>query len=138
MESTSACRCPHCGGKQNLELKIQVSLSAIPGVTQVKKPGREDSTPVLPPTGALTSRQVSQLDAMGDESLLRIWQIVGDPHADPPVLPLIPISKTTIWAWVKAGRFPAPVNLGPRTTAWRVGDVRRWLTNGGARKAGGK
>jgi prophage regulatory protein len=25
---------------------------------------------------------------------------------------------------VKSGRFPAPVKLGPRTTAWRAEDIR--------------
>lgn len=36
----------------------------------------------------------------------------------------IPVSKSTWWAGVKAGRFPRPVKLGPRTTAWRVEDLR--------------
>ena len=36
----------------------------------------------------------------------------------------IPVSKSTWWAGVKAGRYPAPVKLGPRITAWRVEDIR--------------
>ncbi len=36
----------------------------------------------------------------------------------------IPVSKSTWWAGVKAGRFPKPVKLGPRITAWRVEDIR--------------
>ena len=28
------------------------------------------------------------------------------------------------WAGVKAGRYPKPVKLGPRITAWRVEDIR--------------
>ena len=36
----------------------------------------------------------------------------------------IPISKSTWWAGIKDGRFPKPVKLGPRTTAWRVEDIR--------------
>lgn len=36
----------------------------------------------------------------------------------------IPVSKSTWWAGVKSGRFPPPVKLGPRTTAWRVADIR--------------
>lgn len=35
----------------------------------------------------------------------------------------IPVSKSTWWAGVKSGRFPKPVKLGPRTTAWRVTDI---------------
>jgi predicted DNA-binding transcriptional regulator AlpA len=36
----------------------------------------------------------------------------------------IPVSKSTWWAGVKAGRYPKPVKLGPRITAWRVEDIR--------------
>jgi predicted DNA-binding transcriptional regulator AlpA len=35
-----------------------------------------------------------------------------------------PVGKSTWWAGVKDGRFPKSVNLGPRTTAWRVEDIR--------------
>lgn len=56
-------------------------------------------------------------------ALLRLPQIVGDPLADPPVPALIPISRSTWWAGVKSGRFPRPVKLGPRITAWRAAEV---------------
>lgn len=36
----------------------------------------------------------------------------------------IPVSKSTWWAGVRAGRYPKPVKLGPRITAWRVEDIR--------------
>ena len=36
----------------------------------------------------------------------------------------IPVSKSTWWAGVKSKRFPTPVKLGPRITAWRVEDIR--------------
>jgi predicted DNA-binding transcriptional regulator AlpA len=36
----------------------------------------------------------------------------------------ITVSKSTWWAGVKAGRYPKPVKLGPRITAWRVEDIR--------------
>jgi prophage regulatory protein len=39
----------------------------------------------------------------------------------------IPVSRSTWWAGVKTGRFPAPVKLGPRTTAWRAEDIRRLI-----------
>lgn len=35
----------------------------------------------------------------------------------------IPVCKSTWWSGVKSGRFPRPVKLGPRTTAWRVEDI---------------
>jgi prophage regulatory protein len=42
----------------------------------------------------------------------------------------IPVSKSTWWAGVKSGRFPKPVKLGPKTTAWRVSDIRNFIENG--------
>lgn len=41
----------------------------------------------------------------------------------PQVLSLVPVSRSTWWAGVKTGRFPAPVKLGPRIVAWRVADI---------------
>ena len=45
----------------------------------------------------------------------------------PAVLAVIPVSKSTWWTGVKTGRFPKPVKLGPRMTAWRVEDIRAWI-----------
>ena len=36
----------------------------------------------------------------------------------------IPVSKSTWWQGVKDGRFPQPQKLGPRTTVWKVEDIR--------------
>jgi prophage regulatory protein len=36
----------------------------------------------------------------------------------------IPVSKSTWWKGVKEGRFPQPVKLGLKITAWRVEDIR--------------
>jgi prophage regulatory protein len=36
----------------------------------------------------------------------------------------IPVSKSTWWEGVRSGRYPRPVKLGPRITAWRVEDIR--------------
>ena len=55
---------------------------------------------------------------------LRLPQIIGDPKATPPIPPVTPVGKSTWWAGVKSGRYPKPVKLGPRITAWRVEDVR--------------
>lgn len=56
--------------------------------------------------------------------LLRLKQIIGDPKADPPEPPIIPVSRSAWFDGVRAGRFPKPIKLGPRTTAWRVEDIR--------------
>jgi prophage regulatory protein len=40
---------------------------------------------------------------------------------------ILPIGRSTLHLWVKQGRFPAPVKLGPATTAWKCEDVRAWM-----------
>lgn len=45
----------------------------------------------------------------------------------PTVAPLFGISAPTVWRWVKSGRLPAPKKLGPNTSAWNVGELRRAL-----------
>lgn len=45
----------------------------------------------------------------------------------------IPVSKSTWWAGVASGRYPKPVKLGPRITAWRVEDIRKLIENAAAR-----
>jgi prophage regulatory protein len=47
----------------------------------------------------------------------------------PQVLSLIPVGRSTWWAGVRTGRFPHPVKLGPRLTAWRVEDIRTLMTS---------
>ena len=42
----------------------------------------------------------------------------------------IPVSKSTWWAGVKEGRYPKPVKLGRRITAWRVEDIRKLIEEG--------
>ena len=63
---------------------------------------------------------------------LRLTQIVGNPKAEPPTPPIIPVSTSSWWQGVKNGRYPKPVKLGPRTTAWRVEDIRRLIETIGA------
>ena len=60
---------------------------------------------------------------------LRLRQIIGNPKADPPTPPLIPVSRSTWWAGVASGRFPQPLKLGPNTTVWRVEDIRSLISN---------
>ena len=44
-----------------------------------------------------------------------------------PILEIFPVSKSAWWLGVKQGRYPKPVKLGPRTTAWRVSDIRKLI-----------
>ena len=45
----------------------------------------------------------------------------------PQVLALSPVSRSAWWAGCKSGRYPKPVKLGPRTTAWRAADIAALL-----------
>jgi predicted DNA-binding transcriptional regulator AlpA len=45
----------------------------------------------------------------------------------------IPVSKSTWWAGVRSGRFPKPVKLGPRITAWRTEDILALVEFGSGR-----
>ena len=45
------------------------------------------------------------------------------------VLTVVPIARPTVYQKVKAKQFPAPVKLGKRGSAWRLGEIRAWLRN---------
>jgi prophage regulatory protein len=66
---------------------------------------------------------------------LRLSQIVGNPKTEPPTPALIPVSKSTWWQGVKDGRFPKPVKLSARTTAWRVEDICTLIDQLAAKRA---
>lgn len=62
-----------------------------------------------------------------ETGFLRIKDICGDRNAIPSIPALIPVSRSAWWAGVKAGRYPQPVKLGPKTTVWRVEDIRQLI-----------
>jgi len=51
------------------------------------------------------------------EGYVRLSQIIG------PTGP-IPVSRSSWWAGVKSGKYPPSLQLGPRTTVWRVDSIR--------------
>lgn len=70
-----------------------------------------------------------------ETGFLRLPQIIGNPNAEPPIPCIIPVGKSTWWAGVKDGRFPRPVKLGLRVTAWRVEDIRALIAKLEAKQA---
>jgi predicted DNA-binding transcriptional regulator AlpA len=68
---------------------------------------------------ATTSNQLPET------GFLRIWHIVGNKKTNIPAL--IPISRTSFLNGVKSGKYPKPVKLGERTTAWKVEDIRNLI-----------
>lgn len=45
----------------------------------------------------------------------------------PDVLRLVPVARSTWWQGVRDGRFPKPVKVGPRITAWKRSDVLKLI-----------
>jgi len=74
---------------------------------------------------ALIERVQSTMNQLPETGFLRLPQIIGDPKAEPPIPPIIPVKKSCWWQGVKSGRFPKPVKIGNgRGTFWRVEDIR--------------
>lgn len=57
------------------------------------------------------------LDNLGARALITKRQILTSVY---------PVSETTLWRRINAGKFPGPVESGP-LCMWRVGDVAKWL-----------
>lgn len=48
----------------------------------------------------------------------------------PTILAHIPVSRSTWWAGVKQGKYPAPVkSLGTNITAWKAEDIHALIAN---------
>jgi prophage regulatory protein len=55
-----------------------------------------------------------------ENGFVRLSSILG------PAGPL-PISRSSWWVGVASGRYPEPVKIGPRITAWRVCDLLKLI-----------
>ena len=40
---------------------------------------------------------------------------------------VLPYSATTIWRKCRSGEFPPPIKMSSGITAWKVGDIRKYL-----------
>jgi prophage regulatory protein len=56
-------------------------------------------------------------------SLLRLKHIIGDEKANPPIKPIIPISKTAWWKGVAEGKYPQPIKISEKVTVWRSDQI---------------
>ena len=43
------------------------------------------------------------------------------------VLKKIPITGPTLWAWVRAGKFPRPRAISPNKSCWLAHEVDQWM-----------
>lgn len=67
--------------------------------------------------------------SLPETGFLRLKQIIGDRKRGTPGV--IPIGPTSWWAGIAAGKYPKPLKLGPKTTVWRVEDIRALIESGG-------
>lgn len=56
-----------------------------------------------------------------DEALIRMKRVCE----------FTPFAPATLWRRVRDGSFPKPIKVSDNITAWRWGDVRRWLLEQG-------
>ena len=49
----------------------------------------------------------------------------------PAILRVFPVSRSTWWQGVRQKRYPQPVKLGPRITAWKAEDIRTLIESQG-------
>jgi len=69
----------------------------------------------------------SGFDQLPDSAFIRESQLVQSPKRPGNGAPL-PFSAPTLWRKVKEGSFPKPHKLGTKITAWKVSQVREWMT----------
>ncbi|MFO1314050.1 MAG: AlpA family phage regulatory protein [Burkholderiales bacterium] len=43
------------------------------------------------------------------------------------LLTIVPMSASSVWRGVRSQKFPAPVKLGPRITAWKLSAIEAYL-----------
>lgn len=86
----------------------------------------------LPDIGYLRLPQIiGQREVTPDEAAANRRRGKGPRTPRPAIQPLIPVSRTQWYAGIRAGRYPAPRRLAPRTAVWAAADIRALLESGG-------
>lgn len=68
---------------------------------------------------SLRDRKISSENAFAIDPVLR----------RPVVREMLGVANSTLHAWIKSGRFPAPLELGPRVRGWRRSVIENYLAN---------
>ena len=66
------------------------------------------------------------IDQLPDSAYLRESQLVSSFSKE--ITGLLPFSSSTLWRKVSEGSFPKPYRIGARMTAWKIGEIRQWLS----------
>ncbi|MCZ7652124.1 MAG: AlpA family phage regulatory protein [Thermoanaerobaculia bacterium] len=52
--------------------------------------------------------------------------VEGTARRDVDLANSLAISRATVWRWVREGRLPPPVKIGPNTTRWLAEDLEQF------------
>lgn len=66
-----------------------------------------------------TQPATTKAPGLPDEGFVKVPQIIA----------VFPVSRSGWWQGVKDGKYPAPVKLSPKITAWRVQDIRKLIAD---------
>lgn len=68
------------------------------------------------------------------QNVIRLSELASTPASKnrPARHGKLPVSPTTVWRWVREGRFPKPFKLGDSVTVWDAAEVDAFI----ARQAG--
>lgn len=72
---------------------------------------------------------LARFEDLPDEALIRLSQILA--------WHIVPYSSSTFWRRCRKNEFPRPIKVSTGITAWRVGEVRRYLAQVGQNERGG-
>ena len=72
-----------------------------------------------PPTASIARTVKQQPGTLPETGFVRLNHL----------LTVLPMSASTLIAWSKNNRFPAPVKMGPRMTVWSAKAVRAWMAS---------
>lgn len=45
------------------------------------------------------------------------------------VLEIFPVSKSTWWSGIKKGKYPKPIKISERCSAWKLSDIENLITH---------
>lgn len=66
-------------------------------------------------------KSIATFEALPDQAMVRLQFLIA--------WSLIPFSTSTLWRKCRSGEFPAPIKVSSQVTAWRVEDLRLWLSD---------
>ena len=66
------------------------------------------------------NNNATKFDDLPDVALIQIRPLMG--------YGILPYSATTVWRKARNNEFPKPIKVSTGITAWRVGDIRSYLT----------